>query len=243
MDTILITSQTLYIIESKNYERTITFDTHLKQLIRTDGEKETGYRYPITQAETQKRKLRNWFDSHHLTHIPIHYFIAISEPSTVVHVIGDREAIAKVVGHAENIPNMILEKEYAIQKEKDRKERLNHHQIGKFILNQCKEYDRDILADHGISRKELTPGVRCPACGWLGMKRIYKKWLCPECNQTSRYAHQTALKEYFLLMHPWITNKICRYWLQIESSSLASRIFKECNLMYDTKRRIWKEKK
>src|SRR5690625_6055326 len=29
MDTILITSQTLYIIESKNYERTITFDTHL----------------------------------------------------------------------------------------------------------------------------------------------------------------------------------------------------------------------
>src|SRR5699024_6299886 len=42
------------------------------------------------------------------------------------------------------------------------------------------EYDRDILADHGISRKELTPGVRCPACGWLGMKRIYKKWRSEE---------------------------------------------------------------
>jgi len=137
---------------------------------------------------------------------------------------------------------MILEKEHTIQKEKRRTPHFDHYKVGKLILTHCKEYDRDVLADHRISRKELKPGVRCSVCGWLGMKRIYKKWLCPECKHASRYAHKAALKEYFLLIKPWITNKICRYWLQIDSKSLATRIFKESNLKYDAKRKIWVEK-
>ncbi|MEN1968845.1 nuclease-related domain-containing protein [Lentibacillus sp. N15] len=59
IDSLILTPNAIFIIESKNYKGTITFDTVLKQLIRDDGEKETGFKYPITQAENHRIHFEN----------------------------------------------------------------------------------------------------------------------------------------------------------------------------------------
>lgn len=241
IDTLLITHHAGYIIEGKNYNGTITFDTVLKQFFRDNGALTEGYRYPITQVKAQSQKLIEWLKSYQLTQLPIYYYIAISDPSTIVKVIGNQEAIAQVVGHAEHIPNMILENEAKFKR--TNRETFNHRKIGELILMNSTDYNRDILADYGLTPQDLAPGVRCPSCGYLGMTRIHKYWLCPQCQHKSRYAHQAALRDYFLLVQPWISNKICMYWLKINSRNLATRILKESNLAYDSKSRIWRVKR
>lgn len=50
----------------KLVDGTITFNTILKQFTRIDGKTETGYRYPITQAETKPLHLMNWLQEHNI---------------------------------------------------------------------------------------------------------------------------------------------------------------------------------
>src|SRR5699024_298099 len=237
IDHFLISPQAKYIVETKNYQGTITFDTIYKQLIRDDGEKETGFRYPITQVEMQKLKLEQWLSSHNLPEVPIYYFIAISHPSTIIKVKGDDSSIRPVVAHAENIPIMIMEKEKQVQQYNSRT--IQHHKIGQIIATHNKEPDFDILSTYNIDPKEIKPGVRCPHCAWLGMKRIYNNWLCPKCKGKSQYAHRAALRDYFLLIQPWITNKIGRYWLNVPSKDVVTRLFIKEKLIYHPEHRIW----
>src|SRR5699024_7525938 len=51
MDSFIVTSNAIYIIEVKSLDGTITFHTGLKQLTQDNGEKLVGRKYPITQSE------------------------------------------------------------------------------------------------------------------------------------------------------------------------------------------------
>ncbi|MGY0691486.1 nuclease-related domain-containing protein [Virgibacillus sp. FSP13] len=237
IDTIVITQHAIFLIDSKNYTGTITFDTILHQFTRDDGEKETGYRHPITQAENHQLQIENWLHEHHLPSVPIHFFIAIAEPSTVIKVIGDREAIAKVVAHGEHVPKKLMEIDAAYARSNS--VRLPSREIGDAILRECQEFDVDILSQYAIKKQDIMPCVRCPGCGWLGMERIYNNWHCIKCNLHSRYAHKQALADYFFLIRPWIRNVECRWFLKLHSKNVATKILKEANLTHDKSKRRW----
>lgn len=237
IDHFLISPHATYIIETKNFQGTITFDTVYKQLIRDDGQKETGFRYPITQVEMQKLKLQEWFRAHKLPEIPIYHFIAISHPSTIIKVKGDDTSVRFVVAHAENIPIMIMEREKQLLK--NNSPIIPHHQIGRTIATHGKEPTFDILSTYNIHTKDIKPGVCCPHCNTLAMKRIYNNWFCPKCKGKSRHAHKAALRDYFLLIQPWISNKIGRYWLNIPSKDVVTRLFTNEKFIRHPERRIW----
>ncbi|GAB3804287.1 hypothetical protein GCM10028868_31810 [Virgibacillus kimchii] len=234
MDTLIVTPHAIFLIESKNFEGVIIFDTILKQLIRDDGQKEKGYRYPITQVELQKLKLQLWLQQHHLAHIPIYPLVAISDPATVIKVIGDHEAIAKTVFHAEYIPKQILDMEARLEGEK-----INHHKIASMILRDCVEYDKDIMAEHQVKAGDLLPGVHCAECKLLGLKRVHGGWLCGKCQHKSHNAHKQALEDYFLLIKPSISNQECMNWLKLNSRHAAKRIMQAANLKYNTSNKTW----
>ena len=234
-DSIIITNHAIFCIESKNYDGTITFNTILKQFTRNDGKIETGYRYPITQAETNAFHLQNWLQAHHFHNIPIHYLIAISEPSTIIQVIGDRESIARVVAHGEHVPQKII---HANDKLKGNAG-ISRRQIGNTILRECIEYDFDILGTYGIKANNIMTGVICKSCNRLAMKRIHSNWICTKCNYKSKNAHIRAIKEYLLLIKPYITNQECMRFLKISSRSVATRLLKSSGLTYDPQNRRW----
>ncbi|MBP2257732.1 nuclease-related domain-containing protein [Virgibacillus alimentarius] len=236
-DTVLITKQAIYLIEIKNFSDKITFDTILHQFTRSDGQKETGFRDPLIQAENQKNKLQQWLRAHHLINIPIYYFIAISDPSTIIDVIGDQEAVSKVVAHGEHIPRKIIQKEEVLRKKAPGS--FNHSKIGQAILGACKAHDFDILSRYGVKKRHLLTGVHCPACGKLGMERLYGTWQCKACSKRAKLAHLRAFSDYFLLISPWINNKECMRYLRIQSRNVATRLMKTSNMKYQKEYKRW----
>lgn len=234
-DTIVIANNAIFAIEIKNVSGKITFDTILRQFIRNDGTTEEGFRYPITQAETQKLLLQNWLNEHNFHNIPVHYFIAISEPSTIIDVKGDHEAIAKVVAHAEHIPQMIVN----IDRHLKNRTNLPARQIGETILHHHRNPTYDIFRKYNLKKTDILPGIICPKCTWLGMHRIHSLWHCPKCNHPSRHAHKSALADYFLLIKPWITNTECMKFLKVNSRHTIKRILKSSNVTCQQPKRIW----
>jgi|SRR5690625_170187 len=236
IDTIVITQQAIYCIECKNFNGTIIFDTVFNQFIRNDGKVETGFRHPITQAENHQLQLTQWLHERH-HYIPVYFFIAISDRSTVIKVNGDEEAIAKVVAHGAFIPQKIIEKEKALKA--GGQSRAGMQPVGAAILRECKEYDFDILRKYGVSRKDIMTGVHCPGCGRLGMERIYGAWRCHDCNQQSKHAHKRSLSDYLQLINPWISNKECMRFLQLKSRAVATRLLRSSNLKYQKEHKRW----
>lgn len=241
LDTIVITQHAIFIIEIKNYNGTLIFDTLLNQFTRSDGDRETGFRHPITQAENQQLHFISWLHERNLHHIPVHFLIAISDPSTIFKVIGDRESIAGIVGHGENIPGKIqkIDEKMSLAGRPS----LDSRKIGKTIFQENQEFETNVLHKYGIKDSDILPGVQCPHCEHLGMVRRHKKWHCMKCGEYSKHAHLKTLSDYFLLFKPWITNKECVNFLQIHSRHVVSRLLKNSNLIYEPKTRRWSQNK
>lgn len=234
-DTIVIGKHAIFLIEIKNVSDTITFDTVHRQLIRDNGEKEEGFRYPITQAETQRLLLLHWLRINKFEQIPVNYFIAISEPSTIIQVKGNQDAITDVVAHAEYIPHMLVNQDANMKGKKI----IPARQIANQLLTDCQEFNIDLRNYYGIRKSDILPGIQCTECQWLGMKRIYGKWHCPKCKHLSTDAHNRALYDYFLLIKPWISNLECMKFLKLNSRHTAKRILQSANLTYHPGKRIW----
>lgn len=240
IDTVIITNHAIYCIESKNYDGTITFNTILRQFTRNNGENEAGFRYPISQVKNQKIQLMTWLHEQGLRNIPVYYFIAISEPSTIIKAKGDEHAIAKVVAHAEHIPAMILERDQTLKREG--RKTLRRHKIGKIILRACQTYSIDVMRKYNIEKKDILPGIHCPSCQKLWMERKWGKWLCNRCGKASKQAHLQALNDYFILINPSITNKNAMHFLKVSSRHIVSRLLKNSHLVYRPKSRTWLKK-
>lgn len=237
IDSILISPHAIYILEIKNYNDTIIFNTNLNTFTRDSGEIVTGFRHPISQAESHKFNLMRFLSELGYHDVPVHFFVAVSEPSTVIQVIGDEKAIAKMVSHGEHIPKKIIALEQRYENASN--SRINHRKIGEAILEKCYDFDFNILGKYGVNWSSIMPGVHCPACGHLGMERIHSNWKCKRCNRLSKAAHIKTLSDYLLLIKPWITNKECMRFLNINSRNVATRILKASNLEYDLKKRRW----
>ncbi|GAA0606274.1 hypothetical protein GCM10009001_24380 [Virgibacillus siamensis] len=227
-DNVICGKYAIYLVEAKHFKDKITFNTNLRQLTRSNGVIESGFEYPITQVENQKFHLQNYLFQHNMTNIPIYYFVAIADPSTIIEVVGDEIELAKVVAHGARIPSMILEKERELTNAGAGK--LQDWQIGKQILSDCIEYDRDIIREYGIQLRDLSPGVMCPDCRLLGMRRVHGGWGCGKCECYSVNAHLEVLRTY-LLFKPYITNSVCMRLLRIDSRGIATRILANCEFL------------
>jgi len=237
IDSLIIANHSIFIVDSKNYMGTIRFNTILKQLTRNDGKIESGFEYPITQVENQKIHLENWLAKHNLINIPVYGHAAIADPSTIVKVSGDEEEIAKVVAHGAEFPKMILDKD--IETGRADNEKLPHYKIGRAILQECRDFNIDIFKYYDLRPTDILPGVICPDCGLLGMKRVHSGWECNRCGCRSRNAHLNALSDYLLLMNDFISNTECMWFLGLTSRHAATRILKDSFLVYYPKVRKW----
>src|SRR5690625_5126918 len=240
IDTIIITSYSIYCIEVKNIEGTILFNTRLRQFIQRNGEIEKAFRYPLNQAEHQKLQLQMWLHQRQVKNVPISYFIAISEPSTIIQVKGNEEEIAKLVAHAEIIPTMIKQNDERLRR--TRQPALPHRQIGQMILDECVQYKRDILPKYNLLRTDIVDGVKCPHCLEAVMQWNKRVWRCRHCRMHSRNAHIDALDDYFLLINSSITNKQARKFLKVNSRHTVYRLLSNANLNYDSRKRAWRKK-
>src|SRR5699024_8873493 len=109
LHSLLLSHHSCYSVDVKQFDGRLTFATLQKQRNQTTRHQETSYTYPLTQADNTVYLMMQWLQQHQLPSIPIHSYIALADPSTVVHVKGDEEIIAKRVIKAEEVTLRILQ--------------------------------------------------------------------------------------------------------------------------------------
>lgn len=229
IDYLILTTRYALILECKNFYGTLFFDDAFQQLIRTTNEKEEGFQDPISQAKWHQKQLVSWLFSHNIS-LPVEYFVVISNPSTILKTNPkNRQALNKVV-HGHSLLDKIEELDGRYREEVLNAKELR--KLSKLLLKSHTDETFDVLKKYGIDASDVLAGVRCPGCNQLRMIRQQRNWICPSCFMKDRSAHVAALRDYFYIMGPTITNKQFRDFVHLESEDTAQKLLRALNLHY-----------
>ena len=236
IDTLLLTPEFALAIDVKNMVGKLLFDTENEQFIQIKDGIEKGYPYPIAQGERHQKYLQKLLAANHFPPVPVEYLVVISNSYTTYAVTGkNTHKVKPQVCKADVFLNKItlLEKQYSTP-----------HLTTKDLRKLCRLLVKMntvptsyVLNKYDIKRSDLIPGVHCPSSSNHILIRKNQNWYCSICDTFSKDAHLDALKDYFLLFGPTITNKQFREFTHIESRHLAKRLLQSCNLHYFGKNR------
>ena len=231
IDTLLLTPEFALAIDVKNMAGKLIFDTDNEQFIQINNGNEKGYPYPIAQAERHQKYLQKLLAAHHFPPVPVEYLVVISNSYTSYAVTGKNAHKVKArVCKSDVFLNKItlLEKQYS-------KPLLTSKEIKKLcrlLVKMNTVPTSYVLNKYGIQKSDLLTGVHCPTNSNHSLIRKKQNWYCPSCDAFSKDAHINALKDYFLLFGPTITNKQFREFAHIKSQDTAKRILQSCNLQF-----------
>jgi Nuclease-related domain len=229
IDSLLFTPFYTLILEIKNISGTLTIDSEFNQLTKNYNGIVTGFSDPITQANRQKLLLQRFFYDHQLVLPPIEFLVVISNPSTILTMAPGQKLTPpynKII-HVQNLISEISKLNTLYTEEKATKKDLS--KIRKVLLYKHDTSFTNILNTYGVNEAELLRGVRCEFC-YSRMERIYGTWYCAKCKFSSKTAHERAIKDYFLLINPFITNRELRNFLGITSPKIANQLLSSLDL-------------
>jgi hypothetical protein len=229
MDSLLLSSKFLLIIEVKNISGTIIFDDHFHQLIRTLNGKEEAFQDPLSQVKRHQRQLKDWLAANKFSEIPIITLIVITNPSTIIKTSRPPENYPFITHSASMIPKIeMFERAHPV--ECLTKKELT--KLSRVLLKRHEPKEYDVLSHFKIEKREVTKGVCCPECFRLPMQRQYGKWICRECRCSSKTAHLESLKDYANLFGQTINNRQLCEFLLLSSNSTAKYLLKEMHLPF-----------
>ncbi len=219
IDTLILTCRFILLIEVKNIAGHLHFDQHFNQLTRTLNDEQQGFADPILQVERHRRQLQKWLHLHQLSTPPIHCMVTSSNPQSIL---SSNDPHLKMVVRSENLPEKISE-----LSETSSKIVLSKSQLDA-LISCLLDHDTPLvfepLALFNIHPDVIQCGVFCSSCKSLFMKRTHGGWKCSHCFHYDKQAHLAAIRDYFLLFGPTITNPKLRHFLCIDSKFTAHRI-------------------
>ncbi|MCA1061537.1 NERD domain-containing protein [Rossellomorea aquimaris] len=230
MDFLILTPFYILIIEVKNISGIVLIDPFIRQLTRTHKGVTEGFIDPVSQVQRYKLLLQKWFSTHKLNHPPIEHLVVFSNPSTILNytVSPTPDDPYKNIIHAQNLIDKIKE-----LNEKHLKTIITDKELLKMkrtLLKHHHEHEIDILEAYSLTKNDLITGVRCESCQHIPMIRVSASWYCVKCHASSKRAHETAVKDYFLLINDQLTNSDLRKFLHLNSRNTAYKILKSFQL-------------
>ncbi|WP_409273872.1 nuclease-related domain-containing protein [Neobacillus sp. SCS-31] len=241
IDTLLITPFFALILEIKNWGGEIHFDKNFCQVFQEKDGKTAVYTNPISQARLQTLRLREWLKKNNFSDIPIEFLVVMSNNSSKLKADTGYYEVFKKVIHEIRLVEIVSE----IEKQ-HKKEYLSLNEFKKLkknILSKHTPHRPDILKNFTISTTEILPGIHCSTCLSFSMKLHYGRCHCSQCGNPSVTAHLEAIKDYFLLISPNLTNSELNRFLKLDNDKKAYWILTSMNLPYTgTKRgRVYHE--
>jgi hypothetical protein len=237
IDTLLISTKYILIIEAKNISGTLNFDNKFQQLIRLEDNE--AFEDPRIQAKRNQALLKRFFRSLGFKELPIDYIIFFSNVKTKLKASPDIETDLSRVCKAREIFGKIEKCEATFQEEKISLTEIN--KMTEILLRNHQAKKIDILNQYKIAPADIVTGVCCKKCSTIPMK--YKKgtWVCLSCLFATKDAHLEAINDYFLLLKPTITNNELKIFLHLPSNDIAQKILKKSKLQSTgkTKSRIY----
>ncbi|MBH9968778.1 NERD domain-containing protein [Bacillus sp. V3] len=230
IDTLLMTTCYMVIIEVKNLAGIVRIDPQIRQCTRILGETQEGFVDPVSQVEKLTLLFKKWLSKHGFNVSDIEILVVISNPQTTIDFTVRPEIhspYTKII-HSQNILHFIttLNKKYKheIISAKD----LN--KIKKLILKHHSVLTSNVLDIYGIVEDEIITGVQCESCNAAPLPKVGTYWTCFNCSYRSKNAHIQAIDDYFLLMSNHLTNSTLRNFLHIPSRHAATYMLKSLNL-------------
>jgi hypothetical protein len=231
IDTLLVSSEYILIIDVKNMVGKLIFDTDNEQFFQLNDGNEKGYPYPIAQGERHCNYIINLLKEHGFSAIPVEYVVVISNPYTTYTISGRNSVkVMKRVCKADILLNKIHFFEKMNPNEILTMKELR--KLSRLLIKKNTPPTSYILKKYGIQKTDLLSGFHCPVCSFLPLKRDRQKWYCSSCNTYSENAHEYGLQDYFLLYDLKITNMQFRDFAQISSRDLARRQLLSANLNF-----------
>jgi len=227
IDTLVINERYILILEIKNWYGTILFGENGQVTRVGDDGREEGFPNPIPQAKLQKHRLQKWLNKQVQLEIPLHFFVVISFPSTIIRSTSPKYPIPKGVIHNSNLAFEIekLKDVYTIQKAK-----MNVLiKCSKQLIKAHTPISEKLLGKYNVSVDELLKGVYCSNCSSLPMTKIHGKWLCERCNYRSADSYIESLKDYQLLIGNYISNQETRDFLKLDSPYVTKNLLQQGN--------------
>lgn len=229
IDTLIITTNFLLIIDSKNYAGTLIFLPEFNQLIRILNDIEEVFSDPILQTKIQASQLKAFLEKHHITPPPIEYLVAISNTQAIIKNPTNDQEVSYRVFRSTNVAFKIPPF-------------FKKHTQSLFSKNDMRKIARHLVRAHeplvpdpksmNLPLDKMVQGVQCPACEEFNTDYHQGKWTCKECGHKSADAHIQALKDYFLIYGPSITSKQFRDFTKVKSPSTAKRLLSSSDLTF-----------
>jgi hypothetical protein len=239
IDSILLSNMFILLMDVKNMAGKLYFDPRFKQLIQTIDGEEKAFSDPLIQKMYHEEQFTQWLIKNKLPAAPILSLVVVSSPYTIIQTASENRNLHQIVIHHEYLPYKIKQFEEKFTRpfltEKERRK------IGQQLIKQHTPLDVPILENLQITKDELLPGVHCPNCGRLFMKRGYGKWICSYCQHTDKDAHVFSLQDYALLISPTITNREMQDFLLCPSESICKKLLRNMELqsMGENKGRVY----
>lgn len=230
IDTLILTTQFILIIEAKNISGTLYFDlaTHQFYRINDDGTREV-FSDPVSQARLHIQQLRDWFKRNKFPKLPFEFLVTSVNSHSLFHISPTNHPNANKICNIAALTWQIDE-----LGERYKKDIITDKELRKICKALTKAHtpltNSDILQQYGIDKSELLTGVHCPECEYLPLIYRVGKWYCPRCKKWFKDALRGALDDYNLLISPTITNAEFRRFFHISSPIVANKKLKSLNL-------------
>jgi hypothetical protein len=224
IDTLLLCPHFFLIIESKNYQGTLSFQHKTTRTINTKHE---GVNNPLLQAKRQQFLLQKWLVSQKVKVPPILNLIAISNPTTLI--VGDTEIHDQVV-HAEQVPSKIDQLIAAHPDTSPSNDTVL--KVYNLLYDHALHTYFDALSFYDVTSSEFLSGLLCPKCPPTKLNRKHGCWFCPGCHMISKKAYVSKVFDYLLLCKS-INSQQCKSLLGLDSRHTARRLLQGLDLDRD----------
>ena len=230
IDTLFITPSFAIIFESKNLAGSIKVKSNPPLLLQTlDNGQIRSFVSPVSQVQSNIELLQDWFHSRNIS-LPVYGVVVLAFPKKDVELFDTStqflfpSGIPTYIRNLPTTPQLLDEKNFSL--------------IVKDLINSDKEFiPQPICTTYSIDKSDVSTGVACPSCRFLGMTKYRGGWRCPACLLTNPHAHRQAIRDWFLLFGGKITNKDCREFLNIPQRQTATRILLSMQLHTEGEKR------
>lgn len=225
IDCLVVTDRCCIVLESKNISGRLYFNEELDEFYKEENGTETPISNPYFQLMRHIRFMKE-FLRNTLPQMKMAGAVIMTAKSCRIMQKPTHYPIYKLESMVERVTqiyNNLGVVSYSVQE---------LEVVEKLLLENRSIFEYPPLCEYyRINASEIRLGVECPSCGVLGMRRVHTTWHCLACGENDRYAHISAVRDYFRIINKKITNKEFRRFCMIDSKYSASRMLNSMDLI------------
>ncbi|WP_157967411.1 nuclease-related domain-containing protein [Paraliobacillus zengyii] len=221
IDTLMLFSNFILIVEVKNYTGSLTYEVETGLLTRKrDNGALDRFDDPRAQVEMQRSRLQRYLDR---PDIPVYTVVVFANPNCILQVNGTQPNFLLRERLPQHITQLLASHSSVPTNQPETLQLANH------LRDSHQPSNVTVFEKYRIHRKSIRNGVWCTSCKRAFMIRENRSWHCPSSFHKDSDASSRTFQEFKILFGNEITNQQAREFLNLESRKTATRLLQKAN--------------